>query len=87
MRDKRLGISQNSVRIESDLIYNVNGVATFDPTTWQRGSVEIDVRSARLFSVFKVPAQVLQQVRSGLGDTGPGVFVALLSAFQLIMHQ
>ncbi|KAL8913400.1 MAG: hypothetical protein Q9171_001779 [Xanthocarpia ochracea] len=66
---------------------NLSGAAILDTISWPQGSSEMDDRSARSTSIFNIPIQALQQLQSVPGDNGPSLFVALLSAFQVRMHQ
>jgi amino acid adenylation domain-containing protein len=66
---------------------NLNGVTTFDTHSWPRGNVANEVRTAGSTSVFKVPLEVLQQIRNDINGDLSSLFISLLCAFQVLLHQ
>ncbi|TAQ85239.1 hypothetical protein B7494_g6435 [Chlorociboria aeruginascens] len=55
--------------------------------TWLRGNADMETRASASTSVFKAPIEVLRKLRLELNNDLLSLFIVLLSAFQVLLHQ
>jgi Condensation domain len=71
----------------ADWKLKLSAITTFDTYGWPPGNADTVARDSGSTSVFRIPMELLSKLRLELNGNVLSLFVALLSAFQVLLHQ